>query len=333
MRTVSGPKFIYTMQQAKCLFNFMKRSNDANSSNSFKVIACIPAYNAGKSIGSVVTRAKKYVDMVLVVNDGSADNTRDQAEKAGAIVVNHSVNLGYGSAIMTCLKKGVEYGARIIITLDADLQHNPEEIPTLTRPIQEDICDIVTGSRFMTGNEISLLPQYRKFGIALLTKVTNFVAQTTISDATTGFRAYSNHAAKILASLPFSAGMGASSQILMEAFRSGLRIREVPVNILYHTGVDTSTQNSISMGMGILTSIIRYITIRRPLSLIGIPGLVILSVGIGSLFLMLDIFNATRNIPTGLGMFTVATAVLGLFLLMTSVILYTLSRILKGSSY
>ena len=108
--------------------------------------------------------------------------------------------------------------------------------------------------------------------------------------------------------------MGASSQVLMEAFRSGLRIKEISVNILYRTGVDTSTQNSISMGMGILTSIIRYITIRRPLALIGIPGLVILSVGIGGLFLILDIFNTSRSIPTGLGMFTVTTAILGLVL-------------------
>ena len=155
------------------------------------------------------------------------------------------------------------------------------------------------------------------------------MAQTTISDATTGFRAYSNHAARTLASMSFSSGMGASSQILMEAFRSGLRIAEVPVNISYDTGVDTSTQNAISMGLGILTSIIRYITIRRPLSLIGIPGLAILSIGVVGLFLILDIFNATRMIPIGLGMFTVATAIIGLVILLGSLFLYSLSTVSK----
>ena len=83
--------------------------------------------------------------------------------------------------------------------------------------------------------------------------------------------------ARTIASMPFSSGMGASSQILMEAFRSGLRIAEVPVNVSYSTGVDTSSKNALVHGLGDLTSIIRYITIRRPLSLIGIPGLTILS--------------------------------------------------------
>jgi glycosyltransferase involved in cell wall biosynthesis len=293
-------------------------------------VACIPAFNAGKSIGSVVTKTREYVDQVIVVNDGSTDETAALAAKAGAKVVNHPVNLGYGSAIKTCLRAGVEINADIIITLDSDLQHNPEEIPLLVQPIIEGESDIVTGSRFIIENKGNTIPTYRKLGITVLTKVTNFMAQTTISDATTGFRAYSRHAARILASLGFSPGMGASSQILIEAFRSGLRIKEVNVKILYGTGVETSTQNAVSMGMGILTSIIRYITIRRPLSLIGIPGLAVLCLGVAGLFMLLNIFNATRAIPSGLGMFTIATVVIGLVLLMTSVILYTVSRLLKA---
>ena len=307
----------------------MKELGNSLSSHKGKIVACIPAYNAEKSITKVIAGAKEFVNEVIVVNDGSVDNTADKAIKAGAKVINHPLNLGYGSAIATCLKGGLEAGADIIITLDADLQHDPKEIPTLVKPITEGSADLVTGSRFMMENEENAIPTYRKFGITLLTKVTNFVAQTTISDATTGFRAYSNHAARVLTSMGFSPGMGASSQMLIEAFRSGLRIKEVHVNISYGTGVDTSTQNAISMGMGMLTSIIRYITIRRPLSLIGIPGLTILSLGVAGLFLLLDIFNATRAIPSGLGMFTIATVVIGLVLLLSSFFLYTLSTISK----
>jgi glycosyltransferase involved in cell wall biosynthesis len=294
-----------------------------------KVVACIPAFNAAKSLGRVIEVARKYVDEVIVVNDGSNDNTESIASSAGATVVNHSVNLGYGAAITSCLKAATQADAQIVITLDADLQHNPEDIPLLMRPILEGKADIVTGSRFIADvtrlQDDGGLPAYRRFGITVITKVTNFMAQTTISDATTGFRAYSSHAATALASMQFSPGMGSSSQILMEASISGLRIIEVPVKILYVTGVNTSTHNSVSMGLWMLGSILRYIIIRRPLSLIGIPGLAILSIGIVSLFLILDIFNTTRMIPVGLGMFTVATAIIGLVILLGSLFLYSLS--------
>ena len=129
--------------------------------------------------------------------------------------------------------------------------------------------------------------------------------------------------------MAFSPGNGASSQILMEAFRSGLSIIEVPVNISYDTGFNTSTHNAVSMGLGMLTSILRYIAIRRPLSLIGIPGLAILSISVAALFLMLEIFNSTRMIPLGLGMFTVGTAIIGLVILLGSLFLYSLSTVSK----
>jgi glycosyltransferase involved in cell wall biosynthesis len=298
----------------------------------YKIVACIPALNAGKSIANVIIAARKYVDEVIVVNDGSVDNTEEIAIRAGARVIDHQVNLGYGAAISSCLKAGVQANARIIITLDADLQHDANEIPLLVKPILEGKADIVTGSRFVAGVEEGSLPSYRRFGITMLTKITNFMSQTTISDATTGFRAYSYHAAKTIGSVPFSPGMGASSQILMEAFRSGFRLVEVPVSISYITGVNTSSQNAVVHGLGVLTSIIRYIAIRRPLSLIGIPGLAILTVGIAGLFLILDIFNTTRLFPVGLGMFTVATTVIGLVILLGSIFLYSLSAVSKKIS-
>ena len=115
--------------------------------------------------------AKEYVDEVIVVNDGSIDDTKEVALKAGARVIDHAVNLGYGAAISSCLKAGVHSQAEIIITLDADLQHNPEEIPLLIKPIVEGKADIVTGSRFVTGVEGGTLPTYRRFGITMLTKL------------------------------------------------------------------------------------------------------------------------------------------------------------------
>ena len=228
----------------------MIESLETEPAHSRKVIACIPAFNAGKSVGRVISIARKHVDEVIVVNDGSSDNTKDVAEQAGATVIEHAVNMGYGSAIASGLKAAVKADGEIIVTLDADLQHDPNEIPLLLDPILKGKADIVTGSRFVINSEGDTLPTYRRFGIVLLTKVTNFMAQTTISDATTGFRAYSNHAARTLASMSFSSGNGASSQILMEAFRSGFHILEVPVNISYKTGLDTSYPKCANYGSG-----------------------------------------------------------------------------------
>jgi hypothetical protein len=294
-----------------------------------RVIACIPAYNAEKSIRRLVAKTKDFVDEVIVVNDGSLDNTTLEAQEGGAKVISHPKNLGYGSAISTCLKGGLGDGADIIITLDSDFQHDPSEIPILVQPIIEGNCDIVTGSRFVNERGDKSMPSYRKFGITMLTGITNMMAHTTITDATTGFRAYSNHAARFLTEMRFTSSMGASAQILIEAHRSGLRIKETQVHISYGTGFDKSTQNAVSMGADILSSIIRYITIRRPLALIGLPGLAILCMGTVGLFLLLDTFGITRAIPIGLGMFTVGTVIVGMVLLLSSLFLYALSTISK----
>jgi Glycosyl transferase family 2 len=292
-----------------------------------KIIACIPAYNAEKSIRQLVRMTMELVDEVIVVNDGSLDKTASEAKEGGAKVISHAQNLGYGSAISTCLKEGLVAGADIIVTLDSDFQHDPGEIPILVKPIMEGGSDIVTGSRFVNERGSKTMPGYRKFGITMLTGITNMIAHTTITDATTGFRAYSSRAARFLTEMKFTSSMGASAQILIEAHRSGLRISEIQVNISYGTGFDKSTQNAVSMGANIFTSILRYVAVRRPLALIGIPGVAILFVGAIGLFLLLDIFSVTRAIPIGLGMFTVGTVIIGTVLILSSLFLYALSTV------
>ncbi|MBA7692844.1 Undecaprenyl-phosphate 4-deoxy-4-formamido-L-arabinose transferase [subsurface metagenome] len=99
-----------------------------------KVIAAIPCFNTERFIDDVVSTTKKYVDQVIVIDDGSDDSTAEAARAAGALVINHGINRGYGEAIKSCFKAAKANAADILIILDGDGQHNPDEIPKLLSP-------------------------------------------------------------------------------------------------------------------------------------------------------------------------------------------------------
>ena len=113
------------------------------------VVACIPAYNEEKTIGNVVLHAQKFVDKVVVVDDGSEDSTGEIARKLGAEVVSHETNLGYGASISSLFKEALKLGADIAVVLDGDNQHDPGEIPRVIEPLIKEEADMVLGSRFL----------------------------------------------------------------------------------------------------------------------------------------------------------------------------------------
>ena len=149
------------------------------------VVAIIPAYNEEKALADVIGKTLDYVDEVIVVDDGSSDKTSEVAVEAGARVIKHSVNLGKGEALKSGFK-AIE-GDSIIITIDGDGQHNPNEIPDLVRPIIEDSADLVNGSRYMNGPEENT-PAYRRVGQKVLDIATNISAGTKVTDSQSGFR-------------------------------------------------------------------------------------------------------------------------------------------------
>src|SRR4030042_4859375 len=180
-----------------------------------RTLAVIPCFNEEATIGSVVLKAKKYVDEVVVIDDGSSDKTAKIAEYAGAIVLRHNGNKGYGAA----LKSGFEYAREnnfdIMTVLDGDGQHDADQIQTVMWPVTEGKADICVGSRFLdsTGN---MVPMYRHFGIAVLTKFTNAGSdkENKVTDGQSGFRAYSRKAIEHIALK--EAQMGASVEIVMQ---------------------------------------------------------------------------------------------------------------------
>lgn len=218
-----------------------------------KVIAAIPAYNEEKFIAEVVKSALQYVDEVIVVDDGSTDRTAEVAEHAGALVVRHKVNKRYGGAIKTCFQIARKMDSEVLVTIDGDGQHDASDIPLVLAPIQAGQADIVIGSRFM--DNVNKVPLYRKFGINVITFLCNIGNKVKVSDAQSGFRAYSWKAIQAIGDLK-DQDMAISVELLIKAHRKRLSIVEVPVSVKYHA--ESSTQNPIKHGLSVAFAAVQY---------------------------------------------------------------------------
>ena len=240
------------------------------------IVAGIPAYNEEKTIAKVILLAQKHADRVIVCDDGSTDLTGEIAQELGAVMIQHERNLGYGAAIQSLFEKARSLNADVMLTLDADGQHNPEDIPKLLKPIQDDEADIVIGSRFLEGGDKEV-PRYRRIGINLITRMSKGAVKGKISDAQSGFRAYNKKAIQNLKLQ--EKGMGVSAEILMRAGEQNLKVMEAPIGVKYK-GVDTSTHNPLRHGMNVVAAIFRVIVYERPLDFLGIPGTVLFLAGV-----------------------------------------------------
>ena len=284
-------------------------------------IACIPAFNVEHQIADVIKKSQKYVDKVLVCDDGSTDNTSVNAKLSGAIVIKHDKNLGKGAALQTLFQKAKDLHAEIIITIDGDGQFLPEEIPILIEPIKIGKFDVVIGNRFLDTEE---MPSYRKAGNKILDKFTKLAANLPFEDTQSGYRSYSKNA---LEKISFSTnGFGVDSEILIDAVNKDLKITEKNVTVIYNTGDKTSTKNPVSHSMGVVASIIELIAINHPLKYLGIPGIILLLVGIIFSVIVMGIFNDTRYFSIPSTLLALGSSIIGLMLLLMSVVLYSISH-------
>jgi glycosyltransferase involved in cell wall biosynthesis len=295
-----------------------------------RIIICIPAYNEEKTVGEIVSRAKKYATEVVVYDDGSTDNTRQSAETAGAgTIIRDPVNRGYGVAIRALFQAAREKNADVLVTIDSDGQHNPDQIPELIEPILRGGFDLVIGSRFLTNHDSKKIPRYRSIGIKTITKVAQYASYNGITDAQSGLRAYGKRA---LSSINlFEEGMAVSAEILLRAKEKNLLVTEIPAIISYGDKTNkTSTHNPVSHGIGVLYSIIQFISLRHPLAFYGLPGLGLLIISAFVLNNALELFSSTGFVSTNMILVTVGAAVVGVVLLATGAILYTLIALFKG---
>ena len=288
-----------------------------------KITIGIPAYNEEKNIAKIIVQLKKMADQIIVCDDGSTDSTSAIAESLGVIVINHPKNLGYGSAIKSIFLRAKEINADILVTIDADGQHKIEDIKNVIKPIIDGHADISIGSRFL--KEDDGVPNYRKLGIKVITKVTNSSLSDKITDAQSGFRAYNK---KVLQSLtPSDSGMGISTEILIKSSNLGLKIAEVPTEIQYEG--ETSSQNPISHGTGVLISTLKYISIERPLVFYGIPSFIFFIIGLTFTFFAVQYYTEIGRLNTNLTLIAGGTLLIGVVLVVTTILLYSLVSVVR----
>jgi glycosyltransferase involved in cell wall biosynthesis len=284
----------------------------------------IPAYNEEENIAVIISKIMKEGYSVIVCNDGSSDMTGPIAEKMGATVINHSKNLGYGAAIRSIFLKAKELECDILVTFDADGQHRIEDIFKVLKPLREKEVGMVIGSRFLENNDENI-PKYRKIGIKAITKISNISTDLKITDSQSGFRGYSK---KILEQIvPSEYGMGVSTEILMKCSKLGFKILEVPIKVIYEG--NTSVHNPVSHGASVILSTMKFTAIEHPLKFYGIPGFLFLLVGLFFIVWTIQEFTNTRQIITNLALIGTGSTLLGMMLLITSIILYSLVSVVR----
>ena len=283
----------------------------------------MPAFNESERIKEIINKIKNKSDNIIVCNDGSTDSTGTIAEKMGAIVINHEKNLGYGSAIKSIFLKAKEIEADILITFDADGQHRIEDINTVIQPILDNKADIVIGSRFLE-NDVEM-PKYRKFGVKTITSLTNISSEIKLSDSQSGFRAYNK---KTLSEIfPTENGMGISTEIIIKANRKKLRIKEVPIKILYEG--KTSTHNPVVHGISVILSTTKFISTEHPLSFYGIPGIILVIVGLFFTGWTIQYFTEFEVFQPILALIAIGLTLVGLMCVLTSIILFSLVHVIR----
>ncbi len=215
-----------------------------------KSIVIIPALNEQAAIGSVVEKSLQHVDDVLVIDDGSSDNTSKIAGDAGARIIRHPTNLGKGVSLRDAF--GEVSGYDIVVTIDGDGQHDPDEIPKLIAPIREGNADLVNGSRYLDGFDEET-PAYRRVGQRVLDIATNITSGTSVTDSQSGFRAFRGNTIKYYGFM--DTGFGIESEMLADAAQHDLRILEVPITVRYDVE-NSSTKGPVTHGVGVLMKIV-----------------------------------------------------------------------------
>jgi glycosyltransferase involved in cell wall biosynthesis len=286
-----------------------------------KTVAVIPAYNEEFTVGSIVALTRRYVDEVVVVNDGSKDNTAWVAEKAGAVVVSNRSNRGKGFALKQGFERAVSDGGEVIITLDADGEHHPKDIPKLIKPVLDGECDVTVGVRYSDGRKKT--PIYRRFGQKVLDAETNIIAKSQFTDTQSGFRCFTRKA--LLDVIPDSTGFETESFMLIHAIDKNLRVKEVSIEENYRK--NTPVMGPVSHGIRVLVSLIHLVGRKHILLCFGVGSIISFTISVFLALRVLDLFEQRAQWPYGTIILSTMFFLVGIYMSTTGLMLFMINEL------
>ncbi|MCC6862009.1 MAG: glycosyltransferase family 2 protein [Bryobacterales bacterium] len=230
-----------------------------------KVVVVMPAYNAARTLRmTYADLPREMVDLVILVDDGSKDETARIARELGLELFVHHRNYGYGANQKTCYREALKAGADIVVMVHPDYQYDPTLLPQIIRPIQEGLAEVVLGSRLMGVNPMSQgMPWWKYISNRFLTWLENKVFRLTLSEYHTGYRAFSRHALESVNLQMNSDKFIFDQEIIAQMVELGLRFTEVPVPTRYFAQASSASfLQSTRYGLSILWLLLRYVLHR-----------------------------------------------------------------------
>jgi glycosyltransferase involved in cell wall biosynthesis len=299
--------------------------------NISRTIAVIPCFNEEHAIGSVILKAKRYVDEIVVVDDGSSDNTKEIACLAGATVLSHEQNLGKSAGVKTGFQYALDNDFDYVITLDGDGQHNADEIPALLSKLRVagDPTDICIGIRHGINTE---MPLWRKAGKRVLDYATSFGNQSVLTDSQSGFRAFTKQAVAGMTPCLRGRGFSTESEQILLAGDLGFSIANMNISCKYKSigsAEKTSTKNPTSHGVGVLGYVISLVAEKRPLLFIGVPGFALVLFSVYLAIKTLQYYNTTGVFLISYALLTSMFLLLGALAMFIGLLLNTIPRIIQ----
>jgi glycosyltransferase involved in cell wall biosynthesis len=289
-----------------------------------QVLIAIPALNEEATLGSVIgglPRSLPNADVgVLVVDDGSTDRTAEIARESGASLLRHRRNLGLGEAFNTAVGHALETGADALVTIDADGQFDPGQIPDLLAPIASGEADVVTGSRFTNGGRPKGMPRARYWGNRFFARLLDSLLHQRLTDVSCGFRAYSREA---LLHLNLLGKYTYTQESIFDLVYKGLRVAEVPIGVTYFKDRKSHISgNLVRYGLNALKIIARTARDFKPLRFFGVFAAIVLGIGFAMDLWMAVYFLRTGSFSpykfvgfTGTGLLVIGVLILGFALL------------------